>query len=423
MNSKYRMALATVVSLSIAAAAFLATTRAGGFAGVQWNQIGPAPLQIDAEQNYQGAGPDSGQVVDIAIDPRNTSDDVIFIATNDGGIWKSTDGGDTWAPKTDFLDSLSMGAVTLDAANKSIVYAGTGNKFNNGFVKGIGVYVSTDDGDTWTLTPGSSALTGLDIIRMVSPAGGTLVVATSGGLYRTTDGGTTFTEIVPTGAGAGRYITDLHLDTSNSSTIYAAVYGQGIFESTDSGASFPTNLWTGSNGAPTSGVKEITFTQAAAPNNADFWANVRISPYGMYRSTDGGANWENIPGANTPAAADGGCQCGYDQTIGVDPNNANILYIGFQQFYQSTNALAAAGSVSFANISANQVHWDHHAIAFGQETASPTAVFVGQDGGIAKTTNGGGAWSNINGAAGGTNALATNLYRGIGIGVGSATNR
>jgi photosystem II stability/assembly factor-like uncharacterized protein len=289
---------------------------------VQWNQIGPAPLQIEANQNYQGSGPDSGQIVDIAIDPRNSNDDVIFVATNDGGIWKSTDGGDTWAPKTDFPDSLSMGAVTLDAANKSIVYAGTGNDFNNGYVKAIGVYVSTDDGETWSLTPGSSRLSGLNIIRMVSPEANTLVVATNGGLFR---------------------------------------------------------------------------------------------------STDGGANWESIPGANTPAAADGGCQCGYDQTIGVDPNNANILYIGFQQFYKSTNALAAAASVSFANISANQVHWDHHAIAFGQETASPTAVFVGQDGGIAKTTNGGGAWTNINGPAGGANALATNLFRGIG--VGSSTNR
>ena len=387
-----------------------------------WNQIGPAPLQVNSEEVFQGTGPNSGQVVDIALDPRNLSDDKIFIATN-GGIWKSTDGGDTWAPKTDFLDSLSMGAVTLDAANKSIVYAGTGNEFSNGFVSAIGVYVSTDDGETWSLASGSSSLLGLSVIRMVSPSANTLVVATTGGLFRSTDRGATFHEIIPHGADAGNYISDLHLDTATPSKIvYAAMKGVGIFKSIDGGASF-SNLWTASNGAPTAGVKFITFTQAAAPNHADLWASVQISPYGMYRSTDGGANWENIPGADKPANADGGCFCGFAQTIGVDPNDPNNLYLGFQYLYQSTNALAAAGSVRFANVSIRKVHTDNHAIAFGRETASPTALFIGHDGGITKTTDGGTTWANINGAIGGTGALATNLTRGIAIGVGSSTNR
>lgn len=57
----------------------------GGVVGVQWTQIGPAPLRIDAEQNFQGAGPDSGEVIDIAIDPRNSSDDIVYIATNQIG--------------------------------------------------------------------------------------------------------------------------------------------------------------------------------------------------------------------------------------------------------------------------------------------------------------------------------------------------
>src|SRR5215831_17722274 len=61
--------------------------------GVSWVGIGPRPLRIDREQNFQGAGPDSGEVVDIAIDPAGTTDDVIYIATNNGGVWKSVDGG------------------------------------------------------------------------------------------------------------------------------------------------------------------------------------------------------------------------------------------------------------------------------------------------------------------------------------------
>src|SRR5882724_3181848 len=131
-----------------------------GLAGAQWAQIGPAPLRIDAGQEiYQGAGPDSGEVVDVAIAPTGSTDQVIYIATNDGGIWKSTDGGTTWKPKTDSMPSLSMGAIALDPVNPSIVYAGTGNLFDGGivFTKGVGIYKSSDAGETWPsiLNPGS----------------------------------------------------------------------------------------------------------------------------------------------------------------------------------------------------------------------------------------------------------------------------
>ena len=100
----------------------------GGVVGVQWTQIGPAPLRIDAEQNFQGSGPDSGEVLDIAIDPRNSSDDIVYIATNQGGIWRTMDGGDSWRPMTDYMPSLSVGAVALDPGNPSIVYAGNGGE-------------------------------------------------------------------------------------------------------------------------------------------------------------------------------------------------------------------------------------------------------------------------------------------------------
>ena len=136
MHRLTKVAIGIAISIVVAAGAFMATSRAGGLIGVQWTQIGPSPLTIDAEQNFQGAGPDSGEVTEIAIDPRGTTDQNIFISTNDGGIWKSTDGGTTWKAKSDYLATLSMGAVALDAGNPSIVYAGTGNNFSNGFLLG-----------------------------------------------------------------------------------------------------------------------------------------------------------------------------------------------------------------------------------------------------------------------------------------------
>ena len=96
-------------------------------------QYGPEPLRIDAEQNFQGTGPDAGMIAELAIDPRGTTDQVVYQSNNDGGIWKTTDGGATWTPLTDYMPSNSMGARHARAGNPSIVYAGTGNLFNNGY--------------------------------------------------------------------------------------------------------------------------------------------------------------------------------------------------------------------------------------------------------------------------------------------------
>ncbi len=165
-----------VVAGLVGARVFPKISHAGGIAGVQWNQIGPAPLNIDPNIDTN-----SGEVSDVAIDPRGSSDQIIFIATQGGGIWQSTDGGNTWRTTTDLLDSLSMGAVALDPANPSIVYAGTGSPVNNGFFKGIGIYKSTDDGGMWTLTPAAGvSFKGVAIRRMVMPNPNTLLVATGG---------------------------------------------------------------------------------------------------------------------------------------------------------------------------------------------------------------------------------------------------
>jgi photosystem II stability/assembly factor-like uncharacterized protein len=454
-----KFAIGTLACAIVAAAIFAATTRisrAGGLAGVQWNQIGPAPLSIDAEQNYQGAGPDSGEVTEIAIDPRGTTDQVMYISTNNGGIWKTTDGGNTWFPMTDSLASLSGGAVALDFGNPSIVYFGTGNNFSNGFDNPIGIYKSTNQGGAWTLVPGSPTLAGNNIIRMVSPAANVLVVATTAGLFRSSDGGNSFTNIIPPGATATSYITDLKLDTTASNTVIAAVYGLGIFISSDGGQTFGANLWTTSNNSPLESPNDptkigyIAFGQSTAPNDHVIYAtvqNTQPSPsrfLGMWRSTDYGATWQNIPAAggaesspptSGPGDQDGnagsGCQCGYDQTVGVDPLNADRVYIGFQELWLSTNGTTTNTLVTFSSpaITLNQVHWDHHALVFSPAThvSGPpptTPLYVGQDGGIATSSDGGSTWTNINGPTntGGVGAIATNLFRGIDIGRNSGAN-
>ncbi len=122
------------------------------FAGPgRWRLVGPDPLLVRGEQIYQGTGPNSGQVLDIAIDPRGGPDVTIFIATSSGGVWKSTDTGRSWQPLTDFLRATSIGAIALDPADPDVVYAGSGNLFEGagGMAKAAGLFKSLDGGRSW----------------------------------------------------------------------------------------------------------------------------------------------------------------------------------------------------------------------------------------------------------------------------------
>lgn len=124
-----------------------------------WRQVGPSPLLVGNQQVFQGIGPDSGEVLDIAIDPRVRPDRVIYMATGSGGVWKSTDDGVSWRPLTDYLPATSIGAIALDPADPDIVYVGSGNLFDGarGMPKSAGLFNSTDGGRTWA--------------RLVSPVG------------------------------------------------------------------------------------------------------------------------------------------------------------------------------------------------------------------------------------------------------------
>ncbi len=417
------------------------------FVGAQWTQVGPTPLRVDKDQLFQGAGPVSGEVTDIVIDPRGGTDQTIYLATNDGGIWKSADGGTTWAPKTDGMPSLSMGAVALDPADPNTVYAGTGNLFDGaglfagaGF-KGVGIYKSTDSGETWSIV-GSAVFTNQGINRIALPAPNVLLVATNTGLFRSVDGGLNFGANAPLFndqnpiLGAGIPINDLKLDTASSSTIYAAVQGQGILQSTDGGVSFPNNLFTASNGAPAPGsFARITFTQSSSPDNKTMYASVEGSPAttyaGLFKSRDTGATWTVLPDATTRATENGNTSFFYAQTVGVDPQDANRVYIGFTELWVSTDGgtnfssgsktLTAVGGGTFTSTSTSfgKIHFDHHAIVFSppaHRTGSPTRIYVGMDGGIATSADGGISWTNLN------EGIATNLFRGIDIGRGSPAN-
>ena len=423
-------------------------------ASVLWTQIGPAPLVVNGEQKYLGIGPDSGEVTDILIDPSGTSDQTIYITTNDGGIWKTIDGGNLWHPLTDQMFSLSMGAIAMDPSNPNILYAGSGNLFDGGaaFTRSAGIYRSADGGLTWSIVDGGyfgTLFAMLGINRIVCPVSDCVLVATNAGLYRSVDAGRNF------GANSPGFndrkpvlpgkICCLLLDSATPATaLYAGVAGDsldadgkllplpsvGLFKSDDAGVTFKTNLFN-SPTAPHRPYGSFVIAQSqsdgSVANSAVFYASVQTTLatgtpdyVGFFRSRDSGGTWTKLNSLKAVAATNNFSQTNYDLTVNVDPQNSKRVYAGFQQLWLSID-----GGQNFApnSVTDSQVHWDNHALVFSPAShrpappaapapVPPVFVYTGTDGGIAMSNDGGHAWKPINGS------IATNLFRGIDIGKG-----
>lgn len=415
-----------------------------GVAGQAWQQMGPAPIEGSGFSNLPNATV-SGIITDIAIDPSGSTDSTIYIATGGGGIWKTTNGGSSWNPTTDSMPILTMGAVALDPANPSIVYAGVGGPYC--CFAGGGIYKSTDGAGNWQAVNPNHIFAGLSIARIVLPASGTLLVATNNGLYKSVDGGVSFGNNSPTfnnsspipittpgGSISNGNISDLRADTSTLGTVYAAIDGQGIFKSTDSGTTFPASgLVLGSASFPpavtvTSDVY-IKIAQSTQPNNLTMYAflcngtsSLNNTPTGepcaLLKSANGGASFSAISLASAISIN----QQDYDQIVGVDPQNANNVYIGLRQLYFASDG-GKSGFSSNSQIDKNSSHVDEHAIAFSPSshyTGPPTRVYIGSDGGFSSTATQGSApgsqWQFLN------QQLATTLLYDIDIGRGSTAN-
>ncbi len=410
----WRDGIAEIAKLKISPTPFLSGFGGGGpgsadLVGAQWTQIGPAPLREQFPAGIQGT---AGRVYDTAIDPSGSSDQVIYIATL-GGIWKTTNGGMSWAPKTDRLVWNQMSAVAIDPTNPAIIYAGAF------WSPGASLFRSIDGGETWAAV-GGPAMNNLLVTRIVALASGVVLVGTANnGLYRSVDHGTSFGSNAPSYNNnapiVGGYIEDLHVDTGTATTVYACVASVGILASTDSGATFPTNLFS-NPGAPAAGTFQwLSMSQSTNPNNHTMYASVAASGtvyLGLYVSTNTGGSWSAATGTGPVAAASG--QFGNNQTCGVDPQDPKRVYIGFENLWMSSTS----GS-SFTEVSSSHVHVDHHALAFSPSThwaGKPTRLYVGCDGGFATSGDGGTTWTNLN------EGVATSMITQSDIGRGSAAN-
>ncbi|MCX7878254.1 MAG: T9SS type A sorting domain-containing protein [Ignavibacteria bacterium] len=335
-----------------------------------WVNIGPSPGYYFSYSDI------SGRCVTIKYDPVNPN--VIYVGAAFGGVWKSTNGGFNWFPLTDFEVSLSSGSIAIDPTNTSIIYYGTGEAtYSAVSYYGRGILKSTNGGTTWTnYTTGLPSLTYCSrlVIRPGFPNQLLAAMGTSG-LYRSTDAGVSWTQIV-----AGRC--DDVIFAPGGTVAYIVGSGTGYRISTDGGVTFI------SSSALTMGTRNHIAICRTVPTvlYASVYSGSSIT---VFKSTDSGNNFTQVAiGTDFQ-----GTQAWYDFYIHVNPFDPNFAYVGSIDVWRTTN-----GGTNFVNItngySGGIVHVDQHNMDF--HPTNSNELIVANDGGVWKSTDRGTSWINLN---------------------------
>ncbi|MCX8056563.1 MAG: T9SS type A sorting domain-containing protein [Ignavibacteria bacterium] len=348
-----------------------------------WTQLGPTNI--------------AGRVRSIIVDYANPS--VLYTGSVSGGVWKSTNEGQSWFALKDNMENLAVASLVMDPTNNQIIYAGTGEGFFNiDAIRGNGIFKTTDAGATWSQLSSTNNSNFYYVNDLaIDKNNGRIYAATHTGLYYSTNGGTSWTLVSGGISGSNAYCLDIEISNSNPSTIFVS-YGHfsqsKIFRSTDGGNSF-VQIHTLAN----QGRAEI----AIAPSNKDI---IYISFHDLQtnevtkfqKSTNGGASFVDItvPGPSLTYNSYTGPQAWYNNIIAVHPTDPNIVFAGGVDLFKTTNGGQTWTQITnwYSHISYPYVHADFHAIAF--HPTNPNIIYVGTDGGIFRTSNGGLTWSERN---------------------------
>jgi hypothetical protein len=312
-----------------------------------------------------------------------------------GGLWRTTNSGTSYSVVgTDFLSSIGASDIAIDPTNTNTLYLATGDG-DAGDTYALGVLKSTNAGATWNTTGLNWNVTqGRTCSRIIihPTATQTLLCATNDGIYKTTNGGTTWTQVL-TGS-----MKDVKFKPGDPSVIYAV--SDQFYKSTDTGTTW-TQVTTGLPDAATSQRMALAVSAANAAYVYILASNNSSGFLGVYRSTDSGATFAtrattpNLLGWS-PTGADSGGQGWYDLAIECDPANAETIWTGGVNIWKSIN-----GGTNFTlnghwygGGGAPYVHADIHSL-YIVPGSSPTRLLSGNDGGVFSTTNGGTNWTDL----------------------------
>lgn len=363
---------------------------------LNWTQLGPGNI--------------GGRVRAIVVHP--TDPNTVYIGAVAGGVWKTIDGGTTWISLNDFMGNLAVCALIIDPNNSNTIYAGTGEGFFNlDAIRGAGIFKSTDAGASWSQLSSTNNSNFYYVNDLdYDAANGVLYAATRKGLYASSDGGANFTDKV-TGSGSDVHCLDIEIANTNPRRIFATfgLFNQAeIWRSTDAGSSFFQNITLANLG-------RIEMATSKSNPSVAYASFMDLSNYGtgaMIYTTNAGDDWfyvGDIPGPSYAGATTyTGAQAWYDNILAVDPDNANNVLAGGidnwkttnggTSWAQKTNWYAWSGAPPYA-------HADQHAYVFAPSNSS--IVYLGNDGGVYKSTNKGETWVSLN-----NNLFITQFYYG-----------
>ena len=386
--------------------------------GTVWVPIGPSPLS-------QLSGEDNGLVTAIAVNPNNNN--VIYLGTADGGVWRSGDGGDIWTPVFDQQPVLGIGepvGIAIDPSNTDTIYVGTSARDGSRQSATVdqptaGLFKSTDGGASW-IQPGNAGIfTSQNInVIIVDPANSNVIyLASSAGVYTSPDGGQNWTAAAGIGGDSRALVLD-PTSPANARILYAGLDGNGVFRSTDGGATFTQQLGSSVLG-PVAGGRSIgrVAVALAPPTSVPNVNGIQViytavsagynqtDPIGLFLSIDQGGTWTQLNATGISGTTYGG----YAMDIAVDPASPgdgvhDTVFYGCQNQFVSTDA---GGTFSPINVGHADLHtWT----CVPQPQGTPTVVYSGSDGGIDVSTNGGTTWSPKN-----KGGLQTGLFYNLAI--------
>lgn len=349
------------------------------FAGLRFRSIGPAFT--------------SGRVIGFAVEPNNPSH--YFVASASGGVWKTINNGNTWTPVFDREGSYSIGCIALDLKNPLTVWVGTGeNNSQRSVSYGSGVYKSDDGGKTWR-NVGLKNSEHIGRIAIDPKDSNIVYVAAQGplwgpggdrGLYKTTDGGKTWNQVLKISENTG--VSDVEIDPNNPETIYAAAYQRrrhmwtlidggpesAIYKSTDAGATWNKVR----AGLPTTDMGRIGLAISPVDSNV-IYATVESGDRkgGIFRSNDRGGSWEKRNEFDAGAM--------YYGHVVADPKDVDRIYI-MNVFLMVSDD----GGRTLRRLGEKSKHVDNHDIWI--DPANNDHYLVGCDGGVYESWDRGSNW-------------------------------
>jgi photosystem II stability/assembly factor-like uncharacterized protein len=323
-----------------------------------------------------GPGNIGGRTRSIVIHPANAN--LMWAGSVAGGVWRTDDGGQSWAPVDDFMSNLAVCCMIMDPTDPNVIYAGTGEGFSNmDALRGAGIFRTTD-GAHWQQLGSTTGAEFQTVNRLaISSDGAVLLAATRAGIFRSVDvDRLTWTQAL------GEEIADVDFHPTNPSRAVAGGLNNGqAYHSTDGGQTWVEATHTGE----WSGRVEVTY---AVKDPSRVYASIDVGSGEIWRSTNGGKRYTRRKGlAEGLPARYLGDQGWYDNVIWAgDPTDANLVIVGGVDLWKSTD-----GGNTLRDISTwwdrTSAHADQHAIVAhpGFDGAGNKTVFFGNDGGVFKT--------------------------------------